>query len=80
MAITLLTEADFEKIKALLPASASFIAGFPTKHGPDDTLERGKDCTTYIYTLDDHTIHKSTMCRKAEDAFEIEEDTVVGFW
>ena len=38
------------------------------------------DCVIVIYTMDDHTIHKVTMCEVRPLHYELSGDTVIGHW
>lgn len=81
MGVELFSAIDFDKIKDIFPPDTQAVAGFPAKSGPGgEQDERFSDCQTWITAQDDHTIHKSVICTRAADDYEITEDNVVGFW
>lgn len=38
------------------------------------------DCVIVIYAMDDHTIHKVTMCEVRPNHYELTGDTVISHW
>lgn len=75
-----LREAEFVPLQRFLPAGARIVGGLPLSYEEHQKIgPAARSCVLIIYALDDHTIHKATMC-EVDGGFDIPDDVVIGSW